>query len=135
LFSCTATLDVQIRRKLKEGFNTSLPRFGIMAALARTPNGLTMKELAAAVRVTGAAVTGIVADLCEEDFAVRELDDSDKRSTVVRLTPAGRAAFIRMADAHSQWVERALADVSDAQVSALMKLLSAVRASIDENRI
>ena len=135
LFSCSATLEKRIRTKLKLEFNASLPSFGILAALARAPEGLTMSELSDAVRISNATVTGIISNLSSRGFVLREGAEADKRCAVARLTPAGREAFVRMARTHGEWIERTFAALTDAQVSALLELLSVVRESIQENRI
>lgn len=135
LFSCSATVEKRIRTKLKEEFNTTLPRFGIMAALAREPAGMAMSDLAAAVRISNAAVTGLVGGLCAEGLATRENGPDDGRVLVAKLTARGREVFVRIARVHAQWVEQTLAGLTDAQVEDLLTLLASVKDSIRENRI
>ena len=45
LLACTQLIEKQIRTDLREQFDTTLPRFDLMAQLERAPDGLRMNEL------------------------------------------------------------------------------------------
>lgn len=134
LLSCSMIIERRIRARLEEEFETTLPRFDVMAALEREPDGLTMSQLSAALLVSNGNVTGIVNRLIEELLVVRTLESDDRRIATVRLTRKGREAFQRMARGHEQWVDKMFAGVTESQMEQLMKLLAAVRHSIDESK-
>ena len=104
LLTTTNLVQTELRRRLRVEFDTTLPRFDLMAQLERHPEGLRMTELSRRMMVTGGNVTGITDQLEKEGLVVRDTDPDDRRSTTVRLTPEGRALFDRMAVAHEQWV-------------------------------
>jgi DNA-binding MarR family transcriptional regulator len=104
LLTTTNLVQTELRRRLRTEFDTTLPRFDLMAQLERHPEGLRMTELSRRLMVTGGNVTGITDQLEKEGLVTRDTDPDDRRSTAVRLTPEGRAAFDRMAAAHEQWV-------------------------------
>ncbi|CAB3801801.1 hypothetical protein LMG28688_05445 [Paraburkholderia caffeinitolerans] len=104
LLTTTNLVQTELRRRLRSEFDTTLPRFDLMAQLERHPEGLRMTELSRRLMVTGGNVTGITDQLEKEGLVVRDADPEDRRSIAVRLTPEGRAAFDRMAAAHEQWV-------------------------------
>ncbi|MET0534183.1 MAG: MarR family transcriptional regulator [Steroidobacter sp.] len=131
LLSCSMIIERRIRVRLEEDFQTTLPRFDVMAALEREPDGLTMSQLSAALLVSNGNVTGIVNRLIEELLVVRTVESGDRRIATVRLTRKGRETFQRMARSHEKWVDKMFAGVSDAQMAQLMKLLAGVRHSID----
>ena len=97
LLSCTTRMEDTIRQRLREQFDTTLPRFDLMAQLARHPEGLKMGEISRRLMVTGGNVTGITDQLVKEALVTREPLANDRRAYLVRLTPAGRKAFQRMA--------------------------------------
>ena len=66
LFTCTQLIERVIRARLRRDFNTTLPRFDLMAQLQRNPDGLKMGELSKRLLVTGANVTGITDQLVGE---------------------------------------------------------------------
>ena len=59
LLTCTQLVEKQVRTALREQFDTTLPRFDLMAQLERAPDGLRMNELSRRMMVTGGNVTGI----------------------------------------------------------------------------
>ena len=134
LLSCSMIIERRIRTRLEEQFETTLPRFDVLAALEREPDGLTMSQLSAALLVSNGNVTGIVNRLIEELLVVRTLESDDRRIATVRLTRKGREAFQKMARGHEQWVDEMFAGVTQAQMEQLMKLLAVVRHSIDESK-
>jgi DNA-binding MarR family transcriptional regulator len=135
LLSCSMIIERRVRTRLEEEFETTLPRFDVLSALEREPDGLTMSQLSAALLVSNGNITGIVNRLIEELLVVRTAESEDRRIATVRLTRKGREAFQRMARKHEEWVDRMFAGLTDAQMEQLMKLLAAVRHSIDENPV
>ncbi|WP_116811034.1 MarR family winged helix-turn-helix transcriptional regulator [Steroidobacter cummioxidans] len=135
LLSCSMIIERRVRTRLEEEFETTLPRFDVLAALEREPDGLTMSQLSTALLVSNGNVTGIVNRLIEELLVVRTAESEDRRIATVRLTRKGREAFQRMARKHEEWVDRMFAGVTDAQMEQLMKLLATVRHSVDENPV
>ena len=133
LLSCSMIIERRIRLRLEEEFETTLPRFDVMAALEREPDGLTMSQLSAALLVSNGNVTGIVNRLIDELLVVRTVESGDRRIATIRLTRKGREAFQRMARSHEKWIDKMFAGVNDVQMTQLMKLLATVRHSVDQN--
>ncbi|MDR5745618.1 MarR family transcriptional regulator [Caballeronia sp. LZ029] len=104
MLTTTNLVQAELRKRLRTEFDTTLPRFDLMAQLERHPEGLKMTELSRRMMVTGGNVTGITDQLEKEGLVSRYTDPNDRRSTSVRLTPQGRTAFDKMATAHEQWV-------------------------------
>jgi DNA-binding MarR family transcriptional regulator len=53
--------------------------------------------------------------------------EGDRRAFLVRLTPAGRSAFERMAVQHEQWIVQAFEGLSPKDLDHLHKLLGKVK--------
>ncbi|WP_254067548.1 MarR family winged helix-turn-helix transcriptional regulator [Burkholderia sp. L27(2015)] len=104
MLTTTNLVQTELRTRLRTEFNSTLPRFDLMAQLERHPDGLKMSEISRRLMVTGGNVTGITDQLEKEALVVRDVDPNDRRSISVRLTPAGRTLFDKMAIAHEQWV-------------------------------
>ena len=112
------------RERFKVQFNMTLPRFDVMAALYREPDGMLMSEIARFLIVSNGNVTGIVDRLVAEGFVARSQRNGDRRTSFITLTRRGRAAFAAMATAHEHWINELLSGVSarDAeQLSAKLK--------------
>jgi DNA-binding MarR family transcriptional regulator len=127
LLTCSQLIEKRVRAGLREQFDTTLPRFDLMAQLERHPEGLKMKELSHRLMVTGGNVTGITDQLVAEGLVERMAVEGDRRAFLVRLTPAGRSAFERMATQHEQWIVEAFDGLSPRDLDQLHKLLGKVK--------
>ena len=104
LLSCTVRIENKIRLCLRREFNTTLPRFDLMAQLERTAGGLRMNELSRQLMVSGGNVTGITDQLEREGLVVRTSCPGDRRAFTVKLTLTGLKRFREMAARHEQWI-------------------------------
>ena len=128
LLTCTQLIERDIRSHLRERFDTTLPRFDLMAQLERAPEGLRMNELSRRLMVTGGNVTGITDQLEAEGLVERAEVEGDRRAYLVRLTPKGRQQFNAMAHAHDAWIMDAFAALSPRDIQTLHTLLGKVKA-------
>jgi DNA-binding MarR family transcriptional regulator len=127
LHTCTQLIEKQVRGGLRERFDTTLPRFDLMAQLERAPDGLKMNELSRRMMVTGGNVTGITDQLAAEGLVDRVDVAGDRRAYRVRLTSKGRKLFHDMAHQHERWILDAFAALSDKEIATLHKLLGKVK--------
>jgi DNA-binding MarR family transcriptional regulator len=127
LLTCTQIVEKQVRSQLREQFDTTLPRFDLMAQLERAPDGLKMNELSRRMMVTGGNVTGITDQLVAEGLVDRVDVAGDRRAYRVRLTTKGRKLFHEMAGQHEAWIVDAFAGLSDKDIATLHKLLGKVK--------
>jgi DNA-binding MarR family transcriptional regulator len=130
ILSCTNQVEIRIRQNLQARFDTTLPRFDLMAQLERAPEGLKMSELSQRMMVTGGNVTGITDGLEKEGLVVREVDASDRRVFRVKLTPEGQRQFQRMAAEHEQWVVDLFGGLTQKQKKQLVDLLGELKSHI-----
>lgn len=127
LLRAVRPIEAELRRRLDREFGVTLPKFDVMAALARRERGMTMTEVSRLLMVSNGNITGIVDRLVAEELVVRVANEEDRRATFVRLTPKGLRLFRAMAAAHEHWVDEILADFSDAEGEAMLGLLDALR--------
>ena len=127
MLTCTQLVEKQVKSNLREQFDTTLPRFDLMAQLQRNPDGLKMNELSRRMMVTGGNVTGITDQLVAEGLVERMEVDGDRRAYLVRLTTQGRQTFDDMAKQHESWIVSAFEVLSLKEVETLYKLLGKVK--------
>ena len=132
LLTCTQLIEKQLRTELRTQFETTLPRFDLMAQLERVPSGLRMSELSRRMMVTGGNVTGITDQLEAEGLVERVEVEGDRRAYRVRLTPRGRRQFNTMAQAHEGWIVDAFAGLDAAEIKTLRTLLGKVKEHFQE---
>ena len=128
LLTCTQLVETQVRSHLREQFDTTLPRFDLMAQLERAPEGLKMNALSRRMMVTGGNVTGITDQLVTEGLVERVPVPGDRRAFNIKLTAKGRQQFIAMAQQHECWIVDAFAGLKDQEISTLHSLLGKVKA-------
>lgn len=75
----------------------------------------TLSELAAAERVRPQSMAATLDALASAGLIARTPHPTDRRSTVVTLTDAGRATLEKGRGSRQQWLSRALADELDAE--------------------
>lgn len=130
LLSCTNLIESAVRTRLRETFEVTLPQFDLLAALEREPDGLTMGALSRRLMVSNGNVTGITERLVAEGLVAREPSPSDRRAFLVKLTPAGRRAFLAMAMVHEGWIADFFDDLPGDDIEALMGLLGKVKRAV-----
>lgn len=129
LLSTTNIISGQIRRRLREKFDITLPAFDLMAQLEREPDGLRLGELSRRMMVTNGNLTGLVERLVQEGLVLRETDPQDRRAFNVRLSRAGRAKFAAYARENERLVLALFEDVEPETIRALMDNLAVLKAS------
>lgn len=136
LLACTNLIETSLRSSFRREFGSTLPRFDLMAQLARHPDGLRMGELSRLLMVTSGNVTGITDQLVAEGLVTREAPPSDRRAFVIRLTEAGRDQFARMAKEHEHWVGGLFASLDADEKKTLHRLLDKLKAPLagDDDR-
>jgi len=130
MLTCCNLIESEIRGRLRTEFDTTLPRFDLMAQLQRAPKGMKMGELSRRMMVTNGNITGITDQLEKEGLVVRTKMESDRRSSVLRLTPQGRRIFARMARAHESWVKGLFNDLPEASRDALYQALGELKLQV-----
>ncbi|MBV9112768.1 MAG: MarR family transcriptional regulator, partial [Hyphomicrobiales bacterium] len=132
LLSFSALVESQIRRRLREDFRTTLPRFDLMAQLERADDGMILNELSKRMMVTNGNVTGLVERLVAEGLVERRPAPKDRRSQFVRLTPLGRRLFQHMAGAHGRWLAVLFSGLDEKEMEEMMGLLGKAKLSARE---
>jgi DNA-binding MarR family transcriptional regulator len=130
LLTCATLVEAEIRRRLRAEFDTTLPRFDLLAQLERAPAGLTLGEVSRRMMVTSGNVTGLAARLEEEGLVERRVSRTDRRAQVLRLTPRGRREFARQSAAHEGWIAGLMAGLSEEERATLHALLGRAKASV-----
>ena len=104
-------IEHRLRDNLRREFDTTLPRFDMLSALSRHPDGLKMSQLSDVLRVSNGNVTGIADRLADESLVERVPVPGDRRAMILRITALGQAEFAKQATAHENWINEMLNDV------------------------
>jgi len=127
LLKASRHVENELRDRLRREFQTTLPRFDVMAMLEKSGTGLRMSALSAELMVSNGNVTGIIDRLVGDGLVMRVSIKNDRRATLVRLTPKGSALFRQMARTHQTWVDEIFAAVEPDEIANSMKTLAKIR--------
>ena len=75
LLTCTTLIEGEVRSRLRERFDVTLPRFDLMAQLDKAPDGMTLSDVSKRMMVSNGNVTGLVERLVESGHLDRRTSD------------------------------------------------------------
>jgi DNA-binding MarR family transcriptional regulator len=129
LLTCTTLIEGEVRRRLRDEFDVTLPRFDLMAQLDKASDGLTLSDLSKRMMVSNGNMTALVERLVATGHLARRTSDTDRRAQVVSLTGLGRAEFRTMAAEHELWIAEMFEGLTRREVEELLRLLAKAKAS------
>lgn len=137
LLACTNLVEREVRGRLRDKFDTTLPRFDVLAqldAVSREPEPhLTMSELSRRLMVTNGNLTSLIERLVHEGLVKRDPAPGDKRTQIVKLTAQGKRSFDAMTPEHQRWINDLFAGLSAPERRHLYELLGKLRGSVQES--
>lgn len=119
------TLRVPLPDQVSTRLGTVTPHQ--LEALGRLPpEGITMREFATAVGISGAAATALASRMIRQGLAKRRYDDNDRRTVWLVPTAEGQETAGAVRDWRRQSVTRMFERLDAAQVTAFLEVLSAL---------
>jgi DNA-binding MarR family transcriptional regulator len=129
LLTCSTLIEGEVRRRLRESFDVTLPRFDLMAQLDKAPNGMTLSDLSKRMMVSNGNLTGLVERLVTSGHLDRRVSSEDRRALVISLTESGREEFRTMATEHESWIANLFSELTLKDQKELMRLLAKTKLS------
>lgn len=137
LLTCTNLVEREVRGRLRDQFDTTLPRFDVLAQLdaaARESKAeLTMSDLSRRLMVTNGNLTSLIGRLVREGLVKRETLPTDRRTQIVRLTAAGKRSLDAMTSEHQQWIDSLFSELTTADRARLFELLGKLKTSVQNS--
>ncbi|MFK7994546.1 MAG: MarR family winged helix-turn-helix transcriptional regulator [Granulosicoccus sp.] len=121
LLKASKQIEGELRENFRVEFQSTLPRFDVMAALYRFPKGLLMNELSDELKVSNGNVTGLVDRMVGDSLVSRDPVVGDRRALRVKLTATGKKVFLKQAKQHERWVDDLLNDVSPQDAESVIE--------------
>ena len=134
IVSCSQMVEQEIRIMLRDKFDTTLPRFELLSALDRVPDGLSMGELSSWLMVTKGNVTGIAERLSEDGLIKRNPTPTDRRSFCVTLTPKGKKSYKEMEEQYESLLDKLFSGVSLDDSDMFTGVLAKVKEEVEDIR-
>lgn len=130
LLTCSTLVENEVRRRLREEFDSTLPRFDLLAQLERAHDGMVLGELSRRMMVSAGNLTALVDRLVASGHVSRTTSPADRRVQIIALTDFGREWFDKAAERHGDWLGMLFADLSPRERESLMAALAKLKQSI-----
>jgi len=130
LLTSTQLIEQQVRGQFRTEFDSTLPRFDVMAALSREPDGQIMGDVSRWLLVSSGNITGIISRLENDGMVTRVRSADDRRAHLVRLSRKGQKEFERMSLAHEKWIRKMFSGMTREEMVSLEELLAKVKGSL-----
>lgn len=133
LVRCFISVERVLMRHFAQEFNSSLPRYDVLTALALTDGGLTMGELAAMLMVTKGNITGVVRRLKEDGLVRKTTSKIDRRIQEVSISAKGRRLWSKMHEDYDRIISNVMRARTTSDVQQLTKELEKMRIAVEES--
>ncbi|MDD5255221.1 MAG: MarR family transcriptional regulator [Candidatus Omnitrophica bacterium] len=121
-------LKEMVRRNTKEHFKEriTLPQLLVMQFMDENQSS-RMTDVATFMKVSTAAITGLVDRLVRSGYAARLLDSNDRRIIRVNLTAKGRGLIKKINDQRRQMVVHIFGKISEQEREDYLRILRRIR--------
>ncbi|WOD37594.1 MarR family transcriptional regulator [Nodosilinea sp. E11] len=107
-------------------FDLTPAQFDVLATLNNTV-GMAMGDIGEKTLITKGTLTGVVDRLVQKQLVLRETPADNRRSVIVRLTPAGQSLFEKASAAHLAQLRQRVERLDPADLDQLQTLLGRLR--------
>lgn len=107
-------------------FDLTPAQFDVIATLGNT-TGMSMGELGEKTLITKGTLTGVIDRLEQKQLVYREIPPDNRRSIIVKLTPAGEQRFEQVFPNHIAYLKERFEQLNASELELLKVLLSRLR--------
>ena len=128
-----AAIALLSRRMARESL--SVPGFNVLMILAHGDfrrDGCPMHRLGDLLLVSRANVTGLVDSLERKGFVQRKVNPRDRRSKLIRITPAGAERLAGLLPDHFRTLKQVVEALPPDELEQLWRLLASLQSSFEQ---
>ena len=138
LFSQLVRLETElwnaVEGRLRADFGVSLPVFEFLQVISRTLD-CRVQDIAAELSITVGGTSKIIDRIEASGYCARSANPSDRRSSIIKLTPAGKRLLPRLTAAVDDELRSRLGTgVADRSLIQLTKTLTRLRTAVGAGR-
>jgi len=133
LVRCFSSIESILMRFFAKNYNSSLPRYDVLTALAMHPDGWTMGELSELLMVSKGNVTGVIRRLEEDELVIKKTSSVDRRVQSVRISAQGRRLWDKMHADYDAIISSLMKGQSVSDLDALVRVLDQARDAVESN--
>ncbi|MCP4301371.1 MAG: MarR family transcriptional regulator [Gammaproteobacteria bacterium] len=132
LVRCFSSIERILMQHFAEKFNSSMPRYDVLTALALTPEGLTMGDLASMLMVTKGNITGVVRRLKADGLVRKATSKVDRRIQSVTISAKGKRLWDAMHADYDKIISEILSGQTNKDLQSLTRMLEDTRIAVEE---
>jgi len=134
LFSELVRLETElwnaVEGRLRADFGVTLPVFEFLQVISRVPD-CRVQDIAAELSITVGGTSKIVDRIEASGYCARSANPSDRRSSIIKLTPAGKRLLPKLTAAvDDELRDRLSAGLTDRSLVQLTKSLTSLRNAV-----
>ena len=135
LLRCFSSIERVLMQHISQEYNSSLPRYDILTALALSKHSLTMGELASKLMVSKGNITGVVRRLKLDGLVRKVPSKTDRRVQSVTISAKGKRLWQAMHDDYDHIISELLSGQSEKTIRDLTKRLENTLASVEKSML
>jgi DNA-binding MarR family transcriptional regulator len=132
LLRCFGRIERELMQSIAQKYDSSLPRYDVLTALAMSEGGLTMGELATILKVSKGNITGVIRRLKSDDLVKKVTSREDRRVQSVTISPQGVRMWEEMHEDYDRIITELLSGRSVRQLQALIQTLERTIKSVND---
>jgi DNA-binding MarR family transcriptional regulator len=132
LLRCYSRIERELMQSIAQKYDSSLPRYDVLTALAMSEGGLTMGELATILKVSKGNITGVIRRLKSDDLVKKVTSREDRRVQSVTISPQGVRMWEEMHEDYDRIITELLSGRSVRQLQALIQTLERTIKSVND---
>jgi MarR family transcriptional regulator, organic hydroperoxide resistance regulator len=134
LFSELVRLETElwnaVEARLRADFGVTLPVFEFLQVISRTPS-CRVQDIAEQLSITVGGTSKIVDRIESSGYCVRGANPNDRRSSIIKLTPAGKRLLPKLSAVVDDELRKRLGTaVSDRSLVQLTRTLTKLRGAV-----
>ena len=132
LLRCFSSIERVLMQYIAQEYNSSLPRYDVLTALALNQRGLTMGDLATMLKVSKGNITGVVSRLKHDSLVKKVTSKQDRRVQSVTISAQGRKLWEAMHADYDRIISALLSGLPETQVRALTRTLEETLEAVEQ---
>ena len=100
-----------------------MSRERLLSIISEFPEGVNQKQLAEAAGINASSTSEVVSRLEDDGYLLRQIDPSDKRATILKLTEMGQVRAQEVKDEREGFLDQLFAKLTEQEKQTLSDIL------------
>lgn len=130
VLSIESNIFSKLNGALSAQFGISVAKFEFLAQIERYPDGISLSQISANLKVTSGNVSGLVRRLLADGLITKTMSLEDRRSFIAKFTPEGKELFDKANILHAETLAHCFAEVPLSELEAALATLRSLSSGL-----